>query len=362
MKRKLLWTALALASVSGTTQAVLFDPDGAGSLAPINIGGIDWTPTTFLAINGNQAVLNFISSGGACPNSSCTFTVMTQAAVAGFTDSGGSALPSPVGLNSTFEITMVASFTETVTGFAAVPGQAIAAFTTAGTPTNVEFFYDATKDSNPLTGFGYNDGNFILDGTSITIANGTFSVNLDKTGGVTPVNLDQSPNLNQYTDGTTSQLTVTGQGITGNVDVGGLTVDPLFFVTPLTALGYTFTNISQNLPFTTVDPGDCFQGGVQTSLAAIGSGGVRTSSCDNVHNAGPYSDNQIVPAGTVAPNTGLINGFPLGGAESGPDFVASTDFNSTLTGTTPEPASLALLGISLGALGLASRRRKVRPV
>src|SRR5436309_11099600 len=109
MKMTKIFAAIVLALGMSQAQAALFDPDGAaGPLAPINIGGIDWSPTTFLGDQANVAILSF--NAGTCATVSCSFTVYTQASVTGFTAPNGSPLPDPAGLNSTFELTMVASF------------------------------------------------------------------------------------------------------------------------------------------------------------------------------------------------------------------------------------------------------------
>src|SRR5258706_1303502 len=103
---------LALAGV--TAQAGTFDPDGTGPAPAINLGTLDWGPTSFLALGGTAAIGAFVGSGGLCPAGSCSFSVLTQARLIGTLDPSGN-VNTPAGIAAgTYEITMVARFSETV--------------------------------------------------------------------------------------------------------------------------------------------------------------------------------------------------------------------------------------------------------
>jgi hypothetical protein len=347
MKKRQLVAALALAiGTVGTSHAVLFDADGAGGLTgPLDVNSFDWSTTSFLALGGNQAIQQFATQS--CPVGGCTFTVLTQATLGSVTLANGQTV-TPLGMNSVggYEITMIASFTEQVTGIVPTASGTEAQFATVtSAPAFVEFFFSRSVDSIPLTGSGYNDGTVILRGTLVGDATGNFTVT---PGGVVPLDQttsDAAPN-NDYP----GQDTVTGFGSTTNLPVGGITSDPTFFLQALQSLGITFLNISQALPFQSVDPSDCF---TRNSLGTpIGS--IQASyACDTNHVLGPFSAQTALVNGVV-PNTGPVNGLFAGG----PDFVAQTDFNSTFqVRTVPEPGSLALLGLGLGALGFAGRRK-----
>src|SRR5258705_1543311 len=127
MRRRLGISLIALALTTGSATAVhalSFDPDGGGPVAPIDLGTLDWGPTSFLAINGVSAIQNFAPG---C-TTTCQFTVLTQAVLTATLDSFGVA-NTPSGLGTSYQITMVASLTERVTNvvgntafFATVPG------------------------------------------------------------------------------------------------------------------------------------------------------------------------------------------------------------------------------------------------
>jgi len=323
---------LALAGV--TAQAGTFDPDGAGPAPAINLGTLDWGPTSFLALGGNTAIANFLGTGGTCPAGSCNFSVLTQARLIGTLDPSGN-VNTPLGIAAgSFEITMISRFTETVTSANVAAGTAT--FTASHlAPSYIEIYFDSAPNAHDLTGFGFNDGRLILTGTLANDPSGIFLVT-DFAG----VALDQ-----HGADDYPGQLTVTGTGSNTNINVNVTGQDPTFFIQALAALGIQFANISIALPFISVDPADCFDTAHGTAIGSTGN----LSTCDNVHVLGPYSF-QGGPG--IIPVTGPINGLFF----SGPDFVAQTDDNSPVTFATPEPGSLALVGLGLLGAALGLRR------
>lgn len=341
MKKTKLFAAVALALGMATTahSAVFFDPDGTGgSSGPLLIGAFDWGPTSIFAQNANTAIAAFTASQGACPATSCQFNLYTHARVIGFLDSNGAALPNPAGLNSAYELTMIARFTETVTAVGTLGGNPIVQFATVPTaPGFLQMFYDNSVDAVDVSGSGFNDGRLILNGTQVGSATSQFSIT-----NPTPVALDQA-GANDYT----GQLTVSGNGSSGNIPVNALTTDGTFFITPLDAFGVTFAQISLGLPYISVNPSDCFTGAAQPAIiggpnAALG--------CSPAHINGLMAVNiGELPPGIV-PVIGLVNATAPS-ATGGPDFVAQSDYNSPLQGAIPEPGSLALLGLSLGLFG-----------
>ena len=196
------------------------------------------------------------------------------------------------------EITMVARYTEQVTGTGSSGAFASFASTGAGW---LEFYYSGGADAANLTGSGFNNGTLIgrLAGVGIGSV-GTFLV----TGG--PVALDGTVNGDQFP----GQSTVTGTGSQSTLVAGttGVDLDASFFLTTLAGFAIQYENISIGLPYGSVDPSDCFNPAV--AAASVGDTGL-SSTCDLTHVSGPYSAENPGDPGYL-PVVGAVNGLGFG--------------------------------------------------
>lgn len=358
--RKTLMSALVASAfaVSGSAMAgpLSFSLDGTGGNL-IVASALDWSQTSFLALGGNQAIANKVTNDFCVANpSSCpgftplstTFDVLTHAKLTGYNTASGTTVSGLGGF--TGEITLTARFTETVTS--ANVADASANFRTTGAGW-VEMYYSAAQNSNNLTGSGFNDGALIMRGEGVSgriLANSSGSFANDGTTG----NLDVSGNGNQYS----GQGTVNGGGIQNEIKFGsgGFARNSAFLQTAIPDFSLFFSNISIGLPFGQVDPSDCFsptQGAANAAAINAGTATGLSSQCDAVHVNGLMSANAVSVTGYL-PVIGSVNGA-FGGAA---DFMAQTDFNSSVTGTVPEPGMLALLGLAFAGLGVATMRRR----
>ncbi len=166
------------------------------------------------------------------------FTVYTHATLISTRD--GIVNTTPVGLDSTFEITMVLSFTESVTGVQATPNGTTAFFKIdTAAPMFFQMFYDASPDRNDLQGSGFGDGRLIANGTAVGASTGDFTVS-----SFTPVPFD-----GYIADDYVDIDSVTGSGAQTLVEISKFTLDETFFLTALDKFVFNFGNISINTPF-----------------------------------------------------------------------------------------------------------------
>src|SRR5258706_16306615 len=71
-----LMALMLTVGLTSRAQAVLVDLDGAGGAGAIDIGTLDWGPTSFAAVGGVSAIPSFVSSVGTSPQSSCNFDLL----------------------------------------------------------------------------------------------------------------------------------------------------------------------------------------------------------------------------------------------------------------------------------------------
>ncbi|WP_137937870.1 PEP-CTERM sorting domain-containing protein [Chitinivorax sp. B] len=300
---------LTLSSGAFAANAVLFDMDGAGgAYAPKLIDSFDWLPGNALSIG---------SIGNFAPLPDGTSSQLVYQASLAVLKFGPNVFQAPAGK----EFTIQASFWEQGSGV----GGSTAVFDLDSTkPSWVRIFY-GDKNANDKTGGGYGDGTMILEGTVVTQTANITNNTIRRPGSFPALGLDQKLDDGDDDGGVMSHQT------TGSSELGVKVnfTDSSFFLSDVQSLniGMEF-NSNLRSPFTSINPSDSIVG--QTPV--YGSNGTMN--------------------GMLCQNAGNPNAVC--------DFHFLADGNNTFNAKVPEPTSIALLGLGLGALGLGARRRKTK--
>jgi hypothetical protein len=298
-----LSAALAMPLVA-QAELFTFDPTGGGG-GIANLALIDQAPGSALAEGGVTAINNFLAGAG-----DTNFTLRYQANLSAI-QFANTSIGFSNGTGGNF-FSFVAGFGETVTN---VSGGTASFGFDASNPVNFFNMYASNSIADNLSGTGFVNGTPILTAHVIAVPTSNFTVT-NSAG----TNLDQSPNGDQWS----GQQTVTGGGssdITLVVD----SVNSGYFptLTPASTITISFFNNSQVDPFRQVDPSQCFN----TDTSLCGGGG-------------------IISLGTL----GALNG------STGPNIIFQADGNQAFA--VPEPASLALIGLGLSAMGFFGKSRR----
>ncbi len=332
----LIAALLLLLLVPASSYALTFTYGGNS----VNFDGLDWSPGNALGV-GAVPLSEY-------PDDPTSFDLLYQTSLGTFQNNGN-----PIGmngLNTTFEITMVASATE------------IGSRSNTNTGQKADFSFDSSEDSlfqiwldygtgsnaDPLTGLGYNDGVLLLEGTVVSSA-GNFYVDLTTDPNESAVGPDD-PFPNAHLDPVT--------GVWVNV-LDGFGQDDLNGVETLFGTGGTYTTF--NVDVTSINSTyilgtilemdfDLFSDN-KTPFKNTNPSAQVWDAILSTYVTPVYGDN-----GTGQKINGLED---LTGTLTSVDFHFEADGRSNLSAViVPEPTTMLLFGFGLIGMAGLSRSRK----
>jgi hypothetical protein len=331
-KRFLKFTTAALAITAAqycmAADTFVFDPDAAGPSS--KIGNVN----TFQFGAGNSLFK------GAIPfTQSATFQLLFHAQLNSLVNNAGVQII-PAGLNSSYEITLVGSVTETVTNVNtdAPPRVAFRMTGTQATNSFIEIYFDAGQNANPLQGTGYNDGTLILRGTPNPPSSdgGTFTLTNPQPA--------TSPAFDSFATNDYPGITsVTGIGAT-KMEIVVTAVDSGFFVSPAQGdagrevhIGDILSlDFSQAVPFDKIDPSKKFAAVANTGTSSGPTPAATPRIGTNNGTIGPDIQLQTLLAGSI--RAGSSSPTPTPTASPTPSGTPTPTPSATPTpSTTPTP-------------------------
>lgn len=352
MKKTLVAAAVAAGMLGMAGQAsagVVMDLIGSGGtgawlFGPVyTVNQLDWSPDNAITIGAlstpTGSVLDSldISRAAGQGDDEQYLQTVVQGKLATFGTTVGT-VGTQIGTSYAFgrEFTFQASFWEFATGI----GTATSSFRLAPGESWFRMYADTTPNANDITGLGYGDGTLILEGT-LTQLSGVFT---DKTrlcdGSVLPLPTACGGSSNDPTrldafggDNQNGVLTHRGEG-SNNLTVKITYLHDKYFLgdiaTLLLSLVYRDTS-NLTTPFITANPSNTVVG-VTPYYSIVGSDLINGADCT----AGGSNEGKTSTLARC-------------------DFHFQTDASGAFI---PEPGSLALIGLALGAAGFATRRRR----
>lgn len=327
LKASVAAIALALSASASAFNTVQIDYTGTGSVPGSKIADkLDNDP-------GN-VLFQGIEPGALFPGS-VPVNILGQGTAA---FKAGSTSLNPAGIELTY-VFGVPSFGSFVLGFG---GENAFHIETAGGG-YFEVYIQASGTANALAGTGFNTGTLILAGTFIPQTFPT-DINTYTIPILCPLlNCDNLPLLDQFAGDSYAGLRT--QPVQGSMNyfIDITYQNPLYILNNVSTFDPFDRDMNFNsstlTPFNSTDPSLLLQNVANTGTTA------------------PNYGNDTTPTGKLVNDTNCGTATPC-------DLHLQGDANSTFnTGPTiPEPASMALLGLGLGALGFIGRRRKLGKV